>query len=55
MSESPAEAGRQYLNFVNHYLPDLFKFVVPIVHQGQNREECLGSGVLVNMGCTGHP
>jgi|GEM_PF-6185354 len=48
MTDPAAQAGLLYLDFANKYLPDLFKFVVPIVHQGENGREYLGSGVLVN-------
>jgi hypothetical protein len=33
----------------NSYIPDLYKFVVPIAHKDEHGKECLGSGVFVNL------
>jgi hypothetical protein len=39
-----------YADFPSTYLPDLFKYVVPIVHEDDDGKECLGSGVWVRVG-----
>ncbi len=45
----PDQYVAEYLELEARYLPDLYKFVVAIAHENETGEDCIGSGVLVNI------
>jgi hypothetical protein len=45
----PDQYVLEYTEVEKRLLPDLYKFVVAIAHENEDGDECLGSGVLVNL------
>jgi hypothetical protein len=43
------QTALDYTDVEKRYLPDLYRFIVPIAHEGDDGTECIGSGVLVNL------